>query len=82
MYIEKGIHGKLYLWGMLVENKGFTGKIEGSQEKREFLKVYGQKWGFWWKNGGLLGFWPRNRGKSGKSREFDDFRKIVKNREN
>ena len=33
------------------------------------------------KNGVLMGFWSRNRGKVGKSREFDDFLKIGKNRE-
>ena len=33
------------------------------------------------KNGGFVGFWSRNRGKVGKSREFDDFLKIGENRE-
>ena len=42
---------------------------------------------FWWKNGGFfekwvfVGFWSTNREKVGKSREFDDFWKIGKNRE-
>ena len=33
------------------------------------------------KNGVFVGFWSRNREKVGKSREFDDFLKIGKNRE-
>ena len=33
------------------------------------------------KSGVFVGFWSRNRGKVGKSREFDDFRKIGENRE-
>ena len=33
------------------------------------------------KNGVFVGFWSRNRGKVGKSREFDDFLKIGENRE-
>ena len=43
-------------------------------------------WGFSGKIGGLLkkgvfvGFWSINREKVGKSREFDDFWKIGKNR--
>ena len=46
-----------------------------------------EKWGFCGKIGGFLkngvfvGFWSRNRGKVGKSREFNDFWKIGKNRE-
>ena len=46
-----------------------------------------ENWGFrgkiggFSKNGVFMGFWSRNRGKVGKSREFDDFRKIGKNRE-
>ena len=35
-----------------------------------------EKWGFYWKNGVFVGFWPRNRGKVGKSREFGHFWKI------
>ena len=31
--------------------------------------------------GVFVGFWSRNRGKSEKSREFDDFLKIGENRE-
>ena len=33
------------------------------------------------KKGGFVGFWSRNPGKVGKSREFDDFLKIGENRE-
>ena len=33
------------------------------------------------KNGVFVGFWSRIQGKVGKSREFDDFWKIGKNRE-
>ena len=33
------------------------------------------------KNGVFVGFWSRNRGKVGKSREFGHFWKIGKNRE-
>ena len=43
--------------------------------------VFGGKMGVFSKNGGFVGFWSRNRGKVGKSREFDHFRKIGKNRE-
>ena len=61
------------------------------------MEVLVEKWGFWGcmvknrgfsgkmvvflKNGVFVGFWSRNRGKVGKSREFDDFLKIGKNRE-
>ena len=60
--------GKL---GVLWENEGFM--VEN--------------WGFgggrvvFLKNEVFLGFWSRNREKVGKSREFDDFWKIGKNRE-
>ena len=46
-----------------------------------------ENWGFsgkrmgFSKNGVFVGFWSRNREKVGKSREFDDFLKIGKNRE-
>ena len=33
------------------------------------------------KNRGSVGFWARNQGKVGNSREFEDFWKIGKNRE-
>ena len=33
------------------------------------------------KNGVFMGFWSANRGKVGKSREFEDFLKIGENRE-
>ena len=39
------------------------------------------KMGVFLKNGVFVGFWSRNRGKVGKSREFNDFWKIGKNRE-
>ena len=61
----------------MVGNWGFAGKIG-------FLV---EKWGFYGKievflkNGVFVGFWSRNRGKVGKSREFDDFLKIGENRE-
>ena len=45
------------------------------------MGVLWEKGGFWWKNGVFVGFWSINRGKVGKSREFDDFLKIGKNRE-
>ena len=60
-----------------MKNQGFTEKIGG----------LGEKWGFdgkmvvFSKNEVLVGFWARNRGKIGKSREFDDFLKIGENRE-
>ena len=60
-----------FLGGGLVKNRGFTGKMEGFGGKMVVLL----------KNGVFVGFWSRNRGKVGKSREFDDFRKIGKNRE-
>ena len=49
----------------LLKNRGFSGKSGG----------------FWWKNRVSVGFWSRNQGKVEKSREFDDFLKIGKNRE-
>ena len=39
------------------------------------------KIGVLWKSGVFVGFWSRNWGKVWKSREFDDFLKIGKNRE-
>ena len=51
------------------------------------MGVLVEKWGFcgkmvgFLKNGVFVGFWSRNRGKVGKSREFDDFLKIGENRE-
>ena len=80
------------LWG---SDRGFDGVLRGflgvpwvnGGADRGFGGVYGQKWRVWWKNGGFskngvfVGFWSRNRGKVGKSREFDDFLKIGENRE-
>ena len=57
-----------------VENRGF---LEGMVGNRGF----GGKMGGFSKNGVFVGFWSKNRGKVGKSREFDDFLKIGKNRE-
>ena len=45
------------------------------------IEVLVGKSGVFWKIGGFLGFWSRIRGKEEKSREFDDFWKIGKNRE-
>ena len=42
---------------------------------------FGGKMGVFLKNGVFVGFWSRNWEKVGKSREFDDFLKIGKNRE-
>ena len=42
---------------------------------------FGGKMVVFLKNGVFVGFWSRNRGKVEKSREFDDFWKIGKNRE-
>ena len=53
-------------------------KMGGGYEK---ARVFRKNGGFWWKMGVFVGFWSRNRGKVGKSREFDDFLKIGKNRE-
>ena len=63
-------------------------------KNRGLLGEYGWKLGVCWKNRGFcgkigvflkngvfVGFWSRNRGKVGKSREFNDFWKIGKNRE-
>ena len=57
--------------GLFVNNRGFSGK----------MGVLVEELGFWWKNGVFVGFWSRNQKKVGKSREFDDFWKIGKNRE-
>ena len=54
-----------------MNNRGFSGK----------MGVLVEEVGFWWKNGVFVGFWSRNQKKVGKSREFDDFWKIGKNRE-
>ena len=57
-----------------MENEGFHGVMV---ENRGFSeKVVGFS-----ENGVFVGFWSRNPGKVGKSREFDDFWKIGKNRE-
>ena len=67
-------------------------KCRGIEEKLEIFFFWGgrgsvKNWGF---RGGMMvflekgvsvGFWSRNRRKVGKSREFDDFWKIGKNRE-
>ena len=45
------------------------------------IEVWVEKSGFLWRNGVFVGFWSRNQGKVGKSREFDDFLKIGENRE-
>ena len=47
---------------------------------RKYKSFGGKRVGFS-KNGVFVGFWPINRGKVGKSREFDDFLKIGENRE-
>ena len=60
-------HG--FFWGY-IENRGFRGKGGFSGKMMIFLE-----------NGVFVGFWSRIRGKVGKSREFDDFWKIGKNRE-
>ena len=72
------------------KNRGFLEKcgFPGVPvEKGGVLRGYGRKSGFLWKmtvflkNEVFVGFWSRIRGKVGKSREFDDFWKIGKNRE-
>ena len=60
-----------------MEKVGFQGKGGGffggcRVENRGF----GGKMVVFLKNGVFVGFWSRNRGKVGKSREFDDFLKI------
>ena len=45
------------------------------------MEGFGGKIGVFLKNGVFVGFWSINREKVGKSREFDDFWKIGKNRE-
>ena len=56
-------------------------------EKCSFRGFMVENWGFsgkiggFSKNGVFVGFWSRNREKVGKSREFEDFWKIGKNRE-
>ena len=66
--VTRGTRGK---WGVGEGLWGFLVKNWG---------FYGKRVGFS-KNGGFVGFWPRNRGKVGKSREFDDFLKIGENGE-
>ena len=66
--------------GLGLEIRGLVGKwgFEGVWSK---IEVSVEKWWVFLKNGVFVGFWSRNREKVGKSREFDDFRKIGKNRE-
>ena len=63
--------------GVLVEKWGFSG-VSGFEVKN---RGFSGKIGVFLKNGVFVGFWSRNRGKVGKSREFNDFWKIGKNRE-
>ena len=58
-----------------MEKQGVSGFI--------WLKIggFGGKMGVLLKNGVFVGFWSRNRGKVGKSRELDHFLKIGENRE-
>ena len=71
----------------MVEKEGFNGKMGGFSKNGVFgglgskIEVLVEKWWVFLKNGVFVGFWSRNRGKVGKSREFDDFLKIGKNRE-
>ena len=79
-----GFRGFTSKIGSLVENRGFRG---GVGLESDSFGVFGRKAGFQWKmvvfleNGVFTGFWSRNWGKVGKSREFDDFLKIGENRE-
>ena len=57
-----------------MEKEGFWGFMEENRGFRGEIGVF-------LKNGVFVGFWSRNRGKVGKSREFNDFWKIGKNRE-
>ena len=63
--------------GCIVKNQGFGGKMGVSVENGGFCG----KWWVFLENGVFVGFWSRIQGKVGKSREFDDFWKIGKNRE-
>ena len=72
---------------------GFLREYRGFYKEGGFIGFRGAwvKGRFQWKIGGFrglrmkievsVGFWSINRGKVGKSREFDDFWKIGKNRE-
>ena len=66
---------------------GFRWKIGGLVGKWGFQEFIDENRGFggkmvgFSKNGVFVGFWSRNRGKVGKSREFDDFLKIGESRE-
>ena len=51
------------------------------QEFLEKMGGFGEKMVVFLENGVFVGFWSIDRGKVGKSREFDDFWKIRKNRE-
>ena len=72
--VLKGMGKNGGFWGCVVANRGFLGFIVGNW-------VFGGKMVVFLKNGVFVGFWSRNRGKVGKSREFNDFWKIGKNRE-
>ena len=61
--------------------EGFYRKMGVSGGLLLKIEVSVEKWWFLLKNGVFVGFWSRNQGKVGKSREFDDFLKIGENRE-
>ena len=77
----RGFLGVVSKIGVFIEKSGVWG-VYGQN-----LKVLMEKLGFsgkikvFSKNGVFVGFWSRIQGKVGKSREFDDFWKIGKNRE-
>ena len=60
---------------------GICGKIGVFKDLGLEIWGFGGKMGVLLKNGVFVGFWSRNWEKVGKSREFDDFWKIGKNRE-
>ena len=62
-------------------NWGFARKRRVFRDLWLKIEVFGGKIGVFLKNGVFVGFWSRNRGKAGKSREFNDFLKIGENRE-
>ena len=64
-----------------MKNRGVFWKKGGFEDSMVENRGFYGKMAVFLKNGVLVGFWSRNRGKVGKGREFDDFLKIGENRE-
>ena len=84
MYRKKGVSWKneRFFWGVGLKIGVSMGKGGGGLGGLGLkIGVFSGKMEGFSKNGVFMGFWSRNWEKVGKSREFDDFWKIGKNRE-